>query len=120
MNKKFSFTKYEREILPNFRQRIGNAESTEDVKKFFVYTVKELFKNVFEGQMEFYYEEFELTPDNEPHYRLSKRLRSSKNFTSVWNHSDLPRVVNRLAESCLRRYKHLEKHPEKTDSKIRM
>ncbi len=120
MNKKFSFTKYEREILPKFRQKIGNAESTEDVKKLFVYTVKELFNNVFEGQMEFYYEEFELTPDSKPHYRLSKRLLSSKNFTSVWNHSDLSRVVNRLAESSLRRYMHLEKHPEKTDSKIRM
>ena len=120
MKKKLSFTRYEREILPNFRQKISKAESTEDVKKFFVYTVKELFKNVFEGQMEFYYEEFELTPDSEAHYRLSKRLLSSKNFTSVWNHSDLSRVVNRLAESSLRRYTHLEKHPEKTDSKIRM
>ncbi|HKJ34824.1 MAG TPA: hypothetical protein VKA34_23570 [Balneolales bacterium] len=120
MKKKLSFTRYEREILPNFRQKISKAESTEDVKKFFVYTVKELFKNVFEGQMEFDYEEFELTPDSESHYRLSERVLSSKDFTSVWNHSDLPRVVNRLAESSIRRYTHLEKHPEKTDSKIRM
>ena len=120
MKKEFSFTRYEREILPNFRQKISKAESTEDVKKFFVYTVKELFKNVFEGQREFDYEEFELTPESEPHYRLSERLLSSKDFTSVWNHSDLPRVVKRLAESSIRRYTHLEKHPEKTDSKIRM
>jgi len=53
MKKKFSFTRCEREILPNFRQKIGKAESTEDVKKFFVYTVNELFRNVFEGQLEF-------------------------------------------------------------------
>jgi hypothetical protein len=74
----------------------------------------------FEDQLEFGYEDFELMPDSEPHYQLSKRLLSSKDFTSVWNHSDLPRVVNRLAESSIRRYTHLEKHPEKTDSKIRM
>ena len=120
MKKEFSFTRYERGILPNFRQKISKAESTEDVKKFFVYTVNELFSNVFEGQLEFDYEDFELMPDGEPHYQLSKRLLSSKDFTSVWNYSDLPRVVNRLAESSIRRYTHLEKHPEKTDSKIRM
>ncbi len=120
MKKEFSFTRYERGILPNFRQKISKAESTEDVKKFFVYTVNELFENVFEGQLKFDYEEFELTPDSEPYYRLSQRLLSSKDFTSVWNHSDLPRVVKRLAESSVRRYRHLEKHPEKTDSKIRM
>ena len=119
MTKKFSFTRHERQILPNFRQKISKAESTEDVKKFFVYTVKELFKNVFEGQMEFDYEEFKLIPDSEPYFRLSKRLLSSKDFTSVWNDSDLPRVVTRLAESSIHRYKRLEKHPEKTDSKIR-
>jgi hypothetical protein len=120
MTKKFSFTRYEREILPNFRQKISKAESTEDVKKFFFYTVKELFNSVFKGQMGFDYEEFKLTPDRKPYYRLSERLLSSKDFTSVWNDSDLPRVVNRLAESSIRRCKHLEKHPEKTDSKIRM
>ena len=120
MKKKFSFTRCEREILPNFRQKISKAESTEDVKKFFVYTVKELFNSVFKGQMGFDYEEFKLTPDSEPYYRMSERLLSSKDFTSVWNDSDLPRVVNRLAESSIRRCKHLEKHPEKTDSKIRM
>ena len=85
MKKKFSFTRCEREILPNFKQKIGKAESTEDVKKFFVYTVNELFRNVFEGQLEFDYEDFELMPDSEPHYQLSKRLLSSKDFTSVWN-----------------------------------
>lgn len=114
MKKKFSFTRYEREILPNFRQKISKAESTEDVKKFFVYTVKELFKNVFEGQMEFVYEEFELTPDSKPHYRLSERLLSSKDFKPVWNHSDLPRVVKlwqNQAYVATRTWKNIRKKP---------
>jgi hypothetical protein len=58
---KYSFTRHEREILPGFRQRINKAESTEDVKKFFVYTVKELCENIFEGEMDFRYEDFKLT-----------------------------------------------------------
>ena len=120
MTKKFSFTRHERQTLPNFRQKISKAESTEDVKKFFVYTVKEFLTNVFEGKMEFDDEALKLIPDSEPYFRLSERLLSSKGFTSVWNDSDLPRVITRLAESSIRRYKHLERHPEKTISKIRM
>lgn len=120
MTIKLSFTRYERKILPNFRQKISKAESTEDVKKFFFYRVKEFFNIVFEGQLRVEDEEVKLTPDSEPFYRLSKRLLSSWDFTSVWNESDLPRVINRLAESSVRRCKNLAKHPEKTDSKIRM
>lgn len=120
MTQQRSFTKYENKILPGFRQKINKAESAEDVKKFFVYTAIEFFENIFEGQMYFEYEDFALTPDISPNYRLSERLLSSKSFVSAWHDSDLPRVINRLAESALHRYKHLEKHPEKTDAKIRM
>jgi hypothetical protein len=42
MTKQIFFSKYEQKVLPNFRQKINEAESTEDVKKFFIYTVKEL------------------------------------------------------------------------------
>ena len=55
MTERLSFTKHEHEFLPNFRQRINEAESTEDVKKFFVYTAKELLESIFEGKMEFEY-----------------------------------------------------------------
>ena len=116
---KHSFTRHEHEILPNFRQRINKAESTEDVKKFFVYTVKKLCENIFEGEMDFRYEDFKLTWHKEPYYTLSDRLHSLEIFNNVWNGSDLPRVIKRLADSAVRRYKHLEKSPEKTEAKIR-
>ena len=120
MTKRISFTKHENKIFPGFREKIGKAESTEDVKKFFVYTVKKLFDEVFKGQLEFDYQDFTLTPDKTRAYELSERVVFSEYFKSVWDKSDLSRVLNRLAESAVRRYRHLEKHPEKTDSKIRM
>ena len=43
MSKRLSYTKYEQELLPDFRAKINRAESTEDVKKFFVRTIQELF-----------------------------------------------------------------------------
>ena len=119
MIKQISFTKYERKILPNFRQMISKAESTEDVKKFFVYTTIELFENIFEEKIDFEYEDISLMPTEDPHYKVSKRLISLKDFASVWNASDLPVIIGHLAESAMHRYKHLQKYPEKTEAKIK-
>lgn len=120
MVRQVSFTKHENRVLPNFRQMINKAESTEDVKKFFVYTAKELLESIFEGKMEFEYGDFMLTRNRAPYFRLSERVLALEDFKFVWNDSDLPRVLCRFAESAMRRCKHLEKHPEKTDAKIRI
>lgn len=120
MTKQFSFTKYEHKILPNFRQKINNAESTEDVKKFFVQTAKALFEDIFGGEMDFGYEDFKIRLDSKPSCVLSDRVLSSKEIKSVWDQSDLSRVIYRLAETAIGRYKHLEKHPDKSDTKIRI
>jgi hypothetical protein len=120
MSKQISFTKYEQKVLPNFRQKISQAESTEDVKKFFVYTAQELLESIFAGKIDFKYEDIELIPGKEPHYLLSKQFAFSDEFKSVWKDSDLPRLLSRLAETAVHRYKHLKKRPEKTESKIRM
>jgi hypothetical protein len=120
MVRQVSFTKHENKALPNFRQMISKAESTEDVKKFFVYTAKKLFESIFEGKIDFEYEDFALTQNRAPYYRLSERVISLESFRFVWNDSDLSRVLCRFAESAMRRCRHLEKHPEKTDAKIRI
>jgi hypothetical protein len=120
MTTQFSFTKYEHEVLPTFRQKINKAESTEDVKKFFVYTAIDLLENIFEGKMNFEYEDVALLPDSKSQFAVSERIFSSEQFKSVWNNSDLPRVICRFALSAIHRHRHLEKHPEKTDAKIRM
>jgi hypothetical protein len=119
MTERLSFTKYENECLPRFRHKINEAESTEDVKKFFVYTVKDLLESVFEGNMDIQYEDVSLKPRSKSQYAVSERLLSYRDFKSIWSRSDLPRVIGRLATSASRRYTRLEKHREKTDTKIR-
>ena len=47
MSRQLSFTKIEKELLPAYRQKMGSAESTEDVKKFFVYIVQELLNKAY-------------------------------------------------------------------------
>ena len=117
MTKKLSFTKYERKILPDYRQKINNAESTEDVKNFFIYTVNALFFDVFTGEIIIDDEDIRLAPENNPPFLISPRLRAMPVFAGTWKNSDLSNVICRLAETAVNRNRRLEKHPEKTDSK---
>ena len=120
MVKQLSYTKYENEILPQFRQKLNKAESTEDVKKFFIQTIRVLFEKIFEKKISISSEDISLLLDTEPHFKIDRQLLSSEDFKSVWSDSDLPTVMNRLAKPATKRYKHLDRHLEKTSSKIRM
>ncbi len=119
MTTRVSYTKHENRLLPSFREKLNMAESTEDVRKFFIYTIKDLFDAVFEERLNLKAEDIFFDPEREPSYSFGKGLTAHRAFPSVWDESDLPRVVNRLADSAVRRYRHLEKNPGKTTSKIR-
>jgi hypothetical protein len=120
MTEKQSFTKYEHDCLPGFRQRINKAESVEDVRKVFAYTTRILVEKIFSGEVKIRDDDVSLEPSKKSCFSLSDRLSSTKGFRSTWDNSDLPRMVGRFAETAARRIKHLEKHPEKTDAKIRI
>lgn len=59
-----------------------------------------------------------LVPDKREGYTLSPVLLRGRHFMQVWNTSGLPHIVKRVAEFAVKRYKHLEKHPDKTEAKI--
>ncbi|MDT8336118.1 MAG: hypothetical protein RQ753_10510 [Desulfurivibrionaceae bacterium] len=121
MSKQMSFSKIENTILPEFRNKINHAESTEDLKKFFIYSVQDVFNHVFSGKkMTFDFDDISMLPDSEPHYQLGKRLLASKDFMEVWNESDLPQVIGRLANTAAKHHTRLGKNPGKTEAKIRM
>jgi len=119
MTKQHSFNKIENELLPDFRNKISLAESTEDVKKFFFYTIRELFIKAFPGEVFLEYEDISLEPGPEAGFTLSRRILGNAEFVNTWNASDLPDVVARFAGGAVNRYKHLRKKPEKTEAKIR-
>ena len=66
MTKMMSFTKYEHQILPKLRDQLNQAESVEDVKKFFVGSIQEFFGLVTDGNVTPDYEDISLVPDQEP------------------------------------------------------
>jgi hypothetical protein len=116
-----SFSRIEKDLLPAFRQHVSSAESTEDVKKFFVHTALELFDKAANGQLNLEYEDVALDPENESQaFLLSEVLTGNTVFTAVWHDSDLANILRRFAVTAVNRYKHLAKNLEKTEAKIRM
>ena len=120
MTRQRSFAKIEKQLLPKFRNNISTAESTEDVKKFFVYVMQDFFSQAFAGKLDLAYDDIKLQPDQTPPFILNEQVRSREDFASEWNASDLPRVMTSFAELSVNRYKHLAKNPQKTEAKIRM
>ena len=120
MSKRMSYSKIEKIILHDFRNKVNHAESTEDLKKFFAYTAKDLFNNVFAGEMTFNFDDTSLLPDSDPQFQLHERLLSANVFQAVWGSSDLPQVMGRLAKVAANHYIRLAKNPAKTEAKIRM
>ena len=118
MSRQASFTKHERKVLPDFRKKINNAESTEEVKKCFIYRVGSRFSDIFAENVAVEQGDIRLMPDMNPPYQLSDRLMGMPQFVRMWQDSDLAHVLGRLAEAAANRYRRLDKHPEKTDSKI--
>ncbi|GBC59749.1 hypothetical protein DENIS_0690 [Desulfonema ishimotonii] len=119
MEKQVSVAKHEKSILPGFRNKINQAESTEDVKKFFTYTIRELLVRIFEDDTYQDYDAIELSPNAAPYYKIRKDVTPPDEFSALWNNSDVQRVIADLAETAIHRYRHLEKKPEKTTTKIR-
>lgn len=120
MAKQISFSKYGNQVLPHFRERLNRAESTEDLKKFFVYTSRELLEQIFAGELEIDYEDISLNTRGTPHFSLSDKLMADPRFTASWQDSDLRNILTYLASTAMKRYIHLEKNPGKTEAKIRM
>ncbi len=119
MIKQLSFTKYMRELQPDFRCRINQAESEEELRNIFFQTVRGLFEVFLAGGLPCEPLDIRLLPDERPPYSLSPRLRRDRNFRRVWANSDLAPTVAKLAEAAAHRWRHLGMHPEKTTAKIR-
>ena len=119
MTKQISFSKHENEVLHGFRNKMNTAESTEDVKKFFNYTVIKLLNDIFEDSVKIDSEDIRLKTDGKESYLIEDSLLKQEHFQNIWNNSDIKRILGTFADISLKRYKHLETNPEKTKLKIK-
>lgn len=119
MATQISYSKFENDLIHQYRNQISGAESSADVEKFFDYAVRELCKKIFDGNLRLKQQDFQFTQEGESLFQVHKRLLNTEAFSDVWNNSDLPNIVNRFAQTANHRAIHLEKHKEKTNLKIR-
>jgi len=98
---------------------MNTAESTEDVKKFFNYTVIKLLNDIFEDGVKIDSEDIRLETDGKKSYLIEDSLLKQERFQNIWNNSDIKRILGTFADISLKRYKHLETNPEKTKLKIK-
>ena len=119
MAKQKSFSRVENNVRHAFRNSLNIADSTEDVKKFFVYAMQDLVDQAFEGRVTFEYEDIALDLNTENGFILSENLRQNKEFAKAFANSDLPQIFARLAENAMHYIRHFEdKHPDKTEAKM--
>ena len=119
MDGHISYSQIEQSIRPEFRDKMNHTESTEDVKKFFVYAVQTLLGKALGGKIPVEYEDIQLDMEHKEHFHVSERLLDNAAFVEAWENSDLPHIVARFAETASNRYKYFDKrHPDRSESKM--
>lgn len=118
MTKQLSFTKQEQEVRSRFRELMTHAESTEDVKKFFYQTVRDLLVDICDTQPFINIQDIQLDLERGEGYKLSENLMKEANLTSLMKESDLDDILGRLSQNAWSRYHQLEKNPAKSEQKI--
>ena len=118
MTDMISLSKYEHQVLPKLRDQLNQAESVEDVKKFFVGIIQMFLSLATDGDVTAEYEDISLLPEQDPSYSLSPELTSNTAIKALAN-SDLNAILKRLSEQATNRYRHLAKNNAKTNLKIK-
>ena len=118
MIKRISYSHLENEVRSHFRNNLNQAESSEDVRKFFGYAVHDLLNKAFAGKITADYRQVELGDDPKRPFLIHKGLMHNFTFTNAWFNSDLAVIIERLAATAIGHMKHFDKMPDKTEWKI--
>jgi hypothetical protein len=120
MGKQMSFTGLEREYVPRLRSLINRAEDRVDLENHFCNTVADMLNRIFAAhRLKIGPEDVRFNPGAAERYSVSRRLFEYEPFRAMWENSNLKHVIEGFARSAYRRYMHLDRHPEKTEKKIR-
>lgn len=119
MTKKVSFTALEKEITPEFREKINHAEGVIDLENFYSRIMIKLLGAALEGAVKLMPDDVQLDPDSKCGYRLSQKLLEHPAFRERAANSDLETILERFASAVNSRYRHFRKHPERPMSKGR-
>lgn len=118
MKSHISFTKAENAVRHEFWQNLNNAESTEDISKFFVYAVQDLIEFAFNERVTVEFDDIRLMPEQEDGFVLSADFRQNRDIAEALESTDLHAVLVRFAATAIKHSRHLDKHRDKPESTI--
>ena len=116
MSDQKSFTKFENEVVHQYRKNITAADTVEEVRKYFARTICELLEKASGDAVRCRHEDVTLLPAKAPYYALADSLTAQPAFKAIWQDSDLSAIIARLVDGAVHRHVHLEKHREKTNT----
>ena len=120
MGKQISFTGLERDYVPRLSSLINRAEDRVDLENHFRHTVADMLNRIFSAhRLKISPEDVTFNPGVAERYSVSRRLFEYEPFRATWDNSNLKQVIEGFARSAYRRHVHLDRHPEKTEKKIR-
>ncbi len=119
MTRRVSFTSTERELIPEFREKINTAEGVIDLENFFSHTVLKLLHKALSGGLPLTPEDIQFVPESEAGYKISTRLQQDELYKELLENSDLELIIRKFASATAKRYTRFRKHPGKTPSNIR-
>lgn len=119
MEKKFSFSRLEHELISEFREKVNTSEDINDLKNLFAYTMALFIKKAFQEKINVSQQDVVFDPQAENFLKISPVLSQNGNFQEMAQNSDLLKVMGRFSHTIHKRYLHLLRHPPKRALKIR-
>jgi len=118
MTRQSSFSKLRKEMMPGFREKMQMAESTEDVKKFYSETMRQLLDRLASHYDPVLPDDVRLSPDSTDGYFINPAIMDRPPLRAAWSESDLPYILDDFTSVALHRHAHLTKGSGKPRRKI--
>lgn len=119
MEKKFSFSHLENELISEFRDRLNTTEDVHDLKNLFGYTMALFLKKAFHEKININQGDVAFDPAAENYLKITPTLARDRNFLEMARTSDLLKVMGRFSHTIHNRSLHLLRHPPRRAIKIR-
>lgn len=119
MPRMLSFTRYEKELVPGYRNSLNHAESRDEVNQVFERTVGRLFAKAFGDETVPAPGVFALAPRESLHFTFREDFLKRDEVNAAWEGSDLPHVLGRLAEAGVGRLANIDQGSAKSQAKPR-
>lgn len=114
-----SLSSESRVVAHSFREKINHAEDRVDLMNSFAMAACEVLKMSMKNSADIRADDITLDINSIKGFNYSERIRSKPEFRELLEGTDLESQIIHLADSARHRCKHLLKHTERTNLKIR-